>query len=210
MDTTTLDFDKGDGLIPAVVQDAHTYRVLMLGYMNREALEKTLKENKVTFYSRSRERLWTKGETSGNTLELVDIQADCDNDTLLVLADPAGPTCHTGAESCFHEKEFKPQGGSLHFLEELEELIRDRKEKMPEGSYTTYLFESGTGKIAQKVGEESVEAIIEALNSNNEQLTDEVSDLIYHLLVLLADRGLSLETIANRLAERHGQNQAGG
>lgn len=202
IDIQQLDFKKGDGLIPAIIQDADTYQVLMLGYMNRPALEKTLEEKRVTFYSRSKKRLWTKGETSGNFLDLVDLQQDCDNDTLLILAHPQGPTCHTGDQSCFHEKEFKPSG-DLNFLSELEKLIRSRKKEKPEDSYTTYLFERGVDKIAQKVGEEAVETVIEAKNQNQKDFVGEVSDLVYHLMVLLVEKGVSLKQIIGRLQERH-------
>lgn len=203
MDIEQLDFDKGEGLIPAIIQDANSYRVLMLGYMNREALEQTLEEELVTFYSRSKGRLWTKGETSGNTLELVDIQADCDSDTLLILAKPNGPTCHTGKKSCFHEKKFKPKKHRLDFLLDLEELIYDRKEEMPDGSYTTYLFEKGVDKIAQKVGEEAVETVIESKNNKKKKLVGEAADLLFHLMVLLAEREVSLKKVVKRLKKRH-------
>lgn len=203
MDIETLDFEKGNGLIPAIIQDAETYRVLMLGYMNREAVEQTLKEELVTFYSRSKGRLWTKGETSGNTLELVDIQADCDSDTLLILAKPNGPTCHTGEKSCFHEKKFKPKKNKLDFLLELEELIYDRKAEMPDGSYTTYLFDKGIDKIAQKVGEEAVETVIESKNKKKKKLVGEAADLLFHLMVLLAERGVTLKKVVKRLKKRH-------
>ncbi len=203
MDIENLDFKKGDGLIPAIVQDAKTYRVLMLGYMNKEALVQTLDEELVTFYSRSKGRLWTKGETSGNTLELVDLQTDCDSDTLLILAKPNGPTCHTGKTSCFHEKKFKPKKHKLDFLLDLEELIYDRKEEMPDGSYTTYLFDKGIDKIAQKVGEEAVETVIESKNKKKKKLVGEAADLLFHLMVLLAEREISLKKVVKRLKKRH-------
>ena len=198
-----LDFSKGDGLIPAIIQDAETYQVLMLGYMNEQALKKTLDEGKVTFYSRSKQRLWTKGETSGNYLNLVDIQQDCDDDTLLILADPAGPTCHTGHTSCFFQKEFKPASGDLSFLTELENLIQSRKKERPDDSYTTYLFDEGVDAIAQKVGEEAVETVIEAKNNDDERFINEASDLLFHLLVLLRQRDISLQDIVNNLEKRH-------
>lgn len=201
INTDSLDFEKGGGLIPAIVQDANNFQVLMLGYMDREALQMTLDKERVTFYSRSKERLWTKGETSGNYLDLIDIQKDCDNDTLLILAEPNGPTCHTGNQSCFHQKEFKPEN-ELTFLNELEELIISRKKERPEGSYTTSLFDDGIDKIAQKVGEEAVETIIEAKNENH-QLVDESSDLIYHLLVLLAEKEVAFDDIIQNLKKRH-------
>ncbi|MGM0545323.1 MAG: bifunctional phosphoribosyl-AMP cyclohydrolase/phosphoribosyl-ATP diphosphatase HisIE [Bacteroidota bacterium] len=203
IDTDSLDFSKGDGLIPAIIQDAKTFQVLMLGYMNKEALQKTLDEKRVTFFSRSKQRLWTKGETSGNHLDLVDIQQDCDDDTLLILAKPKGPTCHTGEQSCFYRKDFKPKS-NLNFLGDLQEVILSRKEEMPEGSYTTSLFKDGIDKIAQKVGEEAVETVIEAKNEDH-NLVDEVSDLIYHLIVLLVAKGVPLQSIVKNLEERHGK-----
>ncbi len=203
MDIDKLDFEKGDGLLPAVVQHADSGQVLMLGYMNRTAVQKTLDEKKVTFYSRSRERLWTKGETSGNTLHLVDLQPDCDNDTLLILADPAGPVCHTGEDSCFYRKNFMPAGGQIAFLQELDDLIRSRKRNMPEDSYTASLFKSGIDRIAQKVGEEAVETLLEAKNSDNQALKGEAADLLYHLMVLLAERGITLEEVTETLVDRH-------
>lgn len=203
MDIDKLDFSKGDGLIPAVIQDARTRQVLMLGYMNRAALEQTLDEELVTFYSRSKQRLWTKGETSGNTLQLVDLQADCDNDSLLVLAHPQGPTCHTGEQSCFHEKEFKSKAWKLAFLTELEDLIKDRKKELPEDSYTTYLFEKGLDKIAQKVGEEAIETVIEAKNNKKKKFVGEVADLLFHLMVLLRQKDVSLKKVVRKLEKRH-------
>jgi len=202
IDIDTLDFEKGDGLIPAIIQDADNFQILMLGYMNREALETTLEEERVTFYSRSKERLWTKGETSGNYLDLVDMQEDCDNDTLLILANPNGPTCHTGEKSCFHKKTFKPKN-KLDFLNELEELIISRKKERPKDSYTTYLFNKGLDKITQKVGEEAVETVIESKNKNKKKFIGEVADLIFHLMVLLVEKGVSLKKIIKRLRKRH-------
>ena len=201
MNIDKLDFEKGDGLIPAIIQDADTFQVLMLGYMNKEALETTLEKERVTFFSRNKQRLWTKGETSGNYLDLVDIQKDCDDDTLLILANPNGPTCHTGEQSCFYQKDFKPKA-DLNFLSDLEDLIISRKEQMPKGSYTTSLFNDGIDKIAQKVGEEAVETVIEAKNEDH-SLVDEVSDLIYHLLVLLVAKGVPLKKVIERLKKRH-------
>lgn len=202
IDIDSLDFEKSNGLIPAIIQDADTFKVLMLGYMSRQALQTTLEKEKVTFYSRSKERLWTKGETSGNFLNLVDIQQDCDDDTLLVLARPEGPTCHTGHQSCFFQKDFSPEN-NLQFLSELETLIQSRKQELPEGSYTTSLFEEGLDEIAQKVGEEAVETIIDAKNNNADAFKGEVADLLYHLLVLLAAKELSLADIVDKLKERH-------
>lgn len=202
IDIKTLDFEKGDGLIPAVIQDANNFQVLMLGYMNREALETTLEKERVTFYSRTKERLWTKGETSGNYLELADLQQDCDDDTLLVLAYPQGPTCHTGSQSCFFRKEFKPKQ-RLDFLNSLEQLIASRKKERPEDSYTTYLFDEGVDMIAQKVGEEAVETIIEAKNNDQDEFIGETSDLLYHLMVLLSEKNVSLMQVVEELEERH-------
>ncbi|HDR89318.1 MAG TPA: bifunctional phosphoribosyl-AMP cyclohydrolase/phosphoribosyl-ATP diphosphatase HisIE [Bacteroidetes bacterium] len=196
-------FDKGNGLLPAIVQDAATRKVLMLGYMNREAWEKTLEEGKVCFYSRSRQSLWTKGETSGNFLFLKEMLLDCDADALLVLAEPAGPVCHTGADTCFFEK----NSNGLDFLIRLEKLIRERREKMPENSYTTRLFSEGTPKIAKKVGEEAVELVIEAMRAEKSEdlFRGEAADLLYHLLVLLVDTGESLAGVIAELERRHGE-----
>lgn len=206
MNVDNLDFQKSNGLIPAIVQDADNFQVLMLGYMNREAVEKTLKTKRVTFFSRSKERLWTKGETSGNFLDVVDIQSDCDNDTLLILANPQGPVCHTGEKSCFHQKDFSP-ADSLSFLNGLEKLIISRKEEMPHGSYTSSLFEKGIDQIAQKVGEEAVETVIEAKNKNKNKLIDETSDLLFHLMVLLAEYNISLTDITAQLKKRHAKRE---
>ena len=207
MEISKLDFDKGNGLLPAVIQHWKNGEVLMLGYMNREACEKTQKLGRVTFYSRTKERLWTKGETSGNYLELVDWQRDCDNDTLLILARPHGPTCHTGNKSCFYRKDFafEQSNGieSIAFIEQLEKVIQGRKSEMPKGSYTTSLFEKGVDKIAQKVGEEAIETVIAAKNDSDEEFKYEVSDLVYHLIVLLTERNITLEDIAKELESRH-------
>lgn len=203
MDLKKLDFAKGDGLLPAVVQDARTYQVLMLGYMNEAAVKQTLEEERVTFYSRSKGRLWTKGETSKNYLDLVEIQADCDNDSLLILARPQGPTCHTGETSCFHEKKFNPPKERYGFLKELEDLIKDRKEEMPKGSYTSYLFKRGVDKMAQKVGEEAVETVIESKNDQKKKFVGEVADLLFHLMVLMVEKGISLKKVVKRLKKRH-------
>ncbi len=184
-------------LIPAVIQHSLTSQVLMLGYMNEESLAKTKEEGKVTFYSRSKQRLWTKGETSGNFLNVVSIQEDCDQDTYLIKVLPEGETCHTGAYTCFGEKE--PQG----FLYELQQIIQERKNNPTANSYTSELFQKGTKKIAQKVGEEATEVILEAMDNNKELLTEEASDLMYHLLVLLADLGLELQDVDRKLMERH-------
>ncbi len=195
-----IDFDKCGGLVPAIIQDAQTKVVLMLGYMNQEALKKTQETGLVTFFSRSRQCLWTKGETSGNYLHLVDIKVDCDNDTLLVQATPDGPTCHTGTDTCWGE-ENKPN--PLLFLSELSDFIEKRHEEMPEGSYTTSLFKDGLNRMAQKVGEEALELVIEATNGTNDRLIYEGSDMLYHLIVLLTSKGLRIEDMAKELMERH-------
>ena len=196
----TIDFEKMGGLVPAIVQDATTKTVLMLGYMNKEAFDKTVETKKVTFYSRTRQCLWTKGETSGNFLNLVDIKVDCDNDALLVKANPQGPTCHTGSDTRWGETNEK---NPLLFLTFLQDFINRRHEEMPEGSYTTSLFKDGLNRMAQKVGEEALEAVIEACNGTNERLIYEGSDMIYHLIVLLTSKGLRIEDLAKELQVRH-------
>ncbi|MCQ2372324.1 MAG: bifunctional phosphoribosyl-AMP cyclohydrolase/phosphoribosyl-ATP diphosphatase HisIE [Akkermansia sp.] len=198
--TMDIDFEKSGGLVPAIIQDSATRQVLMLGYMNREAYEKTLATRRVTFWSRSRNCLWTKGETSGHFLELVDIKADCDNDTLLVRAVPHGPVCHTGTDTCWGETN---DANPLLFLTELQDFINKRREEMPEGSYTTSLFKDGLNRMAQKVGEEALEAVIEAVHGTDDRLLYEASDMFYHLIVLLASKGLRIEQVAAELAERH-------
>ena len=195
-----IDFEKMNGLVPAIIQDNTTRNVLMLGYMNREAYEKTLATGKVTFLSRSRNCLWTKGETSGNFLNLVDIKVDCDNDTLLVRVNPTGPACHLGTDTCWGETN---DANPLLFLTELQDFINKRHEEMPEGSYTTSLFKDGLNRMAQKVGEEALEAVIEATNGTNDRLIYEASDMFYHLIVLLTSKGLRIEDIAKELKERH-------
>ncbi len=197
-----IDFEKMGGLVPAIIQDATTRQVLMLGFMNEEAYQKTVDTKKVTFWSRSRNCLWTKGETSGNFLNLIEMKVDCDNDTLLVKAIPDGPTCHTGTDTCWGE-ENKAEDNPLLFLTELQDFINKRKEQMPEGSYTTKLFKDGINKIAQKVGEEALETVIEATNGSKEHLVYEASDLLYHLVVLLAEKGLRIEDVAEELHRRH-------
>lgn len=194
---SNIDFAKLNGLVPCVVQDAATKNVLMLAFMNEEAYEKTKREKKVTFYSRSKKRLWTKGETSGNALELVEILQDCDNDSLLIKVNPKGPTCHTGADTCFNEK------NELWDLIRLESLIKDRKINPKEGSYTTSLFKAGINKIAQKVGEEAVELVIEAKDNNKELFLNEAADLMYHYLILLQAKGYSLKDVKEVLKKRH-------
>ncbi len=200
-----LDFTKGDGLIPAIVQNAISGRVLMLGYMNREALEETIKTGKVTFWSRSKNRLWTKGETSGNYLNLVDMTDDCDHDSVLILADPMGSTCHLGRESCFGEIRHAHE-----FLAELERILASRKNASADTSYTASLYARGTKRIAQKVGEEAVETALAATVHDREETINEASDLLYHLLVLLQQENLSLGVIAANLQKRHEAREAQG
>ena len=204
MKELTLDFDKMGGLIPAIIQDPDTRRVLMLGFMNREAYDKTIQTGHVTFWSRSRNTLWTKGETSGHFLNLVSMAADCDNDTLLVYAHPVGPTCHTGTDTCWGEENRPSETTApLAFLTELQDFIDRRHDEMPEGSYTTRLFRDGINKIAQKVGEEALETVIEAVGGPNDKVVYEASDLLYHLIVLLTARGLRIEDLADELHRRH-------
>lgn len=193
-----IDFQKQGGLVPAIVQDAETKTVLMLGYMNEEAYKKTVETKKVTFYSRSKKRLWTKGEISRNFLELIDIKIDCDNDTLLVFAKPLGPVCHTGNETCWNENNESGFG----FLSTLESVIKDRKENPTEGSYTSSLFEKGINKIAQKVGEEAIEVVIEAKDENAELFINESADLLFHFLVLLQAKGINFKNVVDCLKER--------
>ena len=195
-----IDFNKMNGLVPAIIQDSTTRKVLMLGFMNEEAYRQTLATKRVTFWSRTRSCLWTKGETSGNYLELVSLKADCDNDTLLVEVIPHGPTCHKGTDTCWGETNDR---NPLLFLTELQDFIYKRHEEMPEGSYTTSLFKDGTNCMAQKVGEEALEAVIEAVTGNDERLIYECSDMLYHLIVLLTSKGLRIEQIAKELEERH-------
>ncbi|MBO7140061.1 MAG: bifunctional phosphoribosyl-AMP cyclohydrolase/phosphoribosyl-ATP diphosphatase HisIE [Prevotella sp.] len=197
----TIDFDKMGGLVPAIIQDADTRQVLMLGFMNREAYDKTVATGKVTFWSRSRQTLWTKGETSGNFLNMVSMAVDCDNDTLLVKVHPDGPTCHTGTDTCWGEE--NTPVSSLQFISDLQDFIEKRKEEMPEGSYTTRLFRDGIAKISQKVGEEALETVIEAISGPDDKLIYEAGDMIYHLLVMLTARGLRIEDIAEELRRRH-------
>ena len=197
MSDMNINFSKSDGLVPCIVQDAKTSRVLMLGFMNDEAYQKTVREKRVTFFSRSKQRLWTKGETSGNFLELSEIMLDCDQDTLLIKANPLGPVCHTGADTCFNEK------NDSWNLDSLEAVIKDRKVKPVKGSYTTSLFEAGINKVAQKVGEEAVELVIEAKDNNKELFLNEAADLVYHYLVLLTEKGFSLKDVLEILKKRH-------
>lgn len=194
------DFSKNiDGLLPAIIQDAKTGKVLMLGYMNEESLQKTIDSNKVTFFSRSKQRLWTKGEESGNFLELVSIKLDCDKDTFLIQANPVGAVCHTGSDTCWNEK----NEHSFSFLYELENIIADRKINPIENSYTNLLFNKGINKIAQKVGEEAVEVVIEAKDNNDHLFKNETADLLFHLLVLLREKDISLADVITVLQERH-------
>jgi phosphoribosyl-ATP pyrophosphohydrolase/phosphoribosyl-AMP cyclohydrolase len=195
-----LDFEKMGGLIPAIIQDDKTGKALMLGFMNEEAFEKTKESGKVTFFSRSKNRLWTKGETSGHTLEVVTILPDCDGDTLLIKASPAGPVCHTGNDTCFGEENLP---GDLFFLERLQNVIEKRRQEMPEGSYTSSLFMKGVNRMAQKVGEEAVETVVEATNGTDEAFIYEASDLLYHLIVLLTSKGFRIEDLCRELMKRH-------
>ena len=199
-----MDFKKLNGLIPAIIQDASTDRVLMLGFMNSEALDKTREEGKVTFFSRTKNRLWTKGEESGNFLHVVEVLEDCDQDTLLIKANPAGPVCHTGSYTCFNEKNSVSQDPEdLAFIVQLQQLIHTRKAEMPEGSYTTSLFKEGINKIAHKVGEEAVELVIEAKDDNDSLFLNEAADLLYHLLVLLTAKGKDIKDVVAVLEQRH-------
>lgn len=194
-----LDYNKLDGLIPAIIQDNETNKVLMLGFMNEEAYQQTVETKKVVFYSRSKQRLWMKGETSGNILQVVSIKADCDTDTLLIKAIPTGPVCHTGNDTCFGEKNEE----DVMFFKHLQNFIERRRQEMPEGSYTTSLFQKGVNRMAQKVGEEAVETVIEATNGTEEGFIYEASDMLYHLVVLLTSKGLRIEDLAKELKKRH-------
>jgi phosphoribosyl-ATP pyrophosphohydrolase/phosphoribosyl-AMP cyclohydrolase len=201
-DVETLAWDKGDGLLPAIVQHAHDGSVLMQAFMNRDALRATLERRRVVFFSRSRQQLWEKGETSGHTLSLVDVRSDCDNDSLLISALPAGPTCHTGARTCFGDA---PQSDAeqIAFLGELQRIIADRIATAPEGSYTARLFNEGVRRMAQKVGEEGLEVALAAVGESDEALLGECADLVFHLLLLLRGRSLSLEQVVAELHGRH-------
>jgi phosphoribosyl-ATP pyrophosphohydrolase/phosphoribosyl-AMP cyclohydrolase len=197
LDTNTLRFDKLDGILPCILQDARTGKILMLGFMNKEAVDKTLAEKRITFFSRSKNRLWTKGETSGNYMDLVELRNDCDSDTLLAKVDPRGPACHTGADTCFDEVN-RAQG-----IQFLEDLIIERKSKPVDGSYTNRLLDNGINKIAQKVGEEAVELVIEAKDNNRDLFLGEAADLMYHFLVLLVAKGAKMEDVIEVLRSRH-------
>ena len=198
--TNQIDFNKGDGLVPAIIQDVKTQKVLMLGYMNKESYQKTIESGKVTFYSRSKKRLWTKGEESGNFLNLKDLNLDCDNDTLLIKVDPIGPVCHKGTDTCWNEEN---KAGSIDFLLQLQQVIAERKKNQSEKSYTASLFQKGMNKIAQKVGEEAVELVIEAKDDNKDLFMGEAADLMFHYLVLLSAKGYTLEEVVNLLKQRH-------
>lgn len=203
--TTTIDWEKVAGLIPAIIQDNNSGQVLMLGYMNDEALAKTLATKQVTFWSRTKNRLWTKGETSGNVLHLKSIQLDCDQDTLLIQVDPIGPTCHLNTTSCFDNDDTTNTQPALVFLHQLEQVLADRKGADPDSSYTASLYARGTKRISQKVGEEGVEVALAATSGDKAELVCESADLIYHLLVLLQDQNLALEDVINKLKQRHQQ-----
>lgn len=194
-----IDFNKGNGLVPAVIQDDSTQKVLMLGYLSKEAYEKTKEEGKVTFFSRSKNRLWTKGETSGNFLIVKNMLLDCDKDTLLIKVDPVGPACHTGADTCFNEV----NADKLFFINRLKQVIKNRKDGNANNSYTKSLFDKGINKVAQKVGEEAVELVIEAKDNNDELFISEAADLLYHYLVLLEAKNIDLNEILNELVKRH-------
>jgi phosphoribosyl-ATP pyrophosphohydrolase/phosphoribosyl-AMP cyclohydrolase len=194
-----MNFNKLGGLIPAIIQDSETGKVLMLGFMNEQALMLTRETGKVTFFSRTKNRLWTKGEESGNFLFVVSVDEDCDGDTLLIKVRPAGPVCHTGSDTCFNEKNEE----DILFLKRLQDFIDRRFREMPDGSYTTSLFSSGIGRIAQKVGEEAVETVIEAISGDDERLLYEASDMLYHLIVLLTYKGFRIEDLARELRKRH-------
>jgi phosphoribosyl-AMP cyclohydrolase / phosphoribosyl-ATP pyrophosphohydrolase len=199
-DTGQINFSKLDGLIPVVIQDNTTLKVLMVGFMNKDALKKTVKTGKVTFFSRTKNRLWTKGEESGHFLTVVSMLVDCDDDTILIKANPAGPVCHTGADTCFFETNQKDE---LQFLRYLQDFIDKRKKEMPAGSYTTSLFQKGTSKITQKLGEEAVETIIGAMANDDENFIYESGDLLFHLIVLLSHKGYRIEDIVRELKKRH-------
>lgn len=200
LDTNSLHFEKLGGIVPCIVQDARTDKVLMLGFMDKQAVEKTQSEKRVTFFSRSKQKLWTKGETSGNFMDLQELKVDCDGDTLLALVHPRGPACHTGADTCFNETN---QAKGLAFLEA---VIRDRQANAPTGSYTSSLLRAGINKIAQKVGEEAVELIIESKDNNREQFLGEAADLMYHFLVLLAAKEMKLDDVVSVLKARHARS----
>jgi phosphoribosyl-ATP pyrophosphohydrolase/phosphoribosyl-AMP cyclohydrolase len=202
LDLNSIDFGKGGGIVPAIVQDADTGAVLMLGYMNREALEQTLARRRAVFYSRSKQRLWEKGETTGHTLDVVDVVADCDNDTLLISAHPRGPACHNGTLTCFGNQPRSAAAG-IAFLAKLEGVVEQRAAQKPEDSYTARLLAKGIGKVAQKVGEEGVETALAGASESDQKLVEESADLLFHLLVLLRARGLPLGQVVRELESRH-------
>jgi len=201
VDPDSIDFTKGDGLVPAIVQDADTGAVLMLGYMNREAVEQTLARKRAVFFSRSKQRLWEKGETTGHTLDVVDVALDCDNDTLLVTAHPRGPACHNGTVTCFGDAT-RSAAGDIAFLSKLESVIAQRASDKPENSYTARLLAKGLGKVAQKVGEEGVETALTGAGESEQKVIEESADLLFHLLVLLRARGLTLAQVVRQLESR--------
>jgi len=194
-----INFEKHDGLVPSIIVDSTTNQVLMLGFMNTEALQQTIEKQKAVFFSRSKNRIWLKGETSKNYLNVISISTDCDNDTLLIYAKPDGPTCHTGSYSCFAELD----KNNIYFLKYLSNLIKERKIKMPEGSYTTSLFKRGSNRIIQKVGEEAIETVIAAKNRDKEEIVNETSDLLFHLLVMLSEQEIELSDVVSNLQKRH-------
>jgi phosphoribosyl-ATP pyrophosphohydrolase/phosphoribosyl-AMP cyclohydrolase len=202
IEVATIDFGKGDGLVPAIVQDADSGAVLMLAYMNREALEQTLARKRAVFFSRSKQRLWEKGETTGHTLDVVDVVADCDNDTLLVTARPRGPACHKGTLTCFGD-DSRSAAGELAFLAKLESVIAQRATEKPEASYTAKLLDKGIARVAQKVGEEGVELALAGVGDTNDKVVEESADLLFHLLVLLRARGVALRDVVQKLESRH-------
>jgi len=195
-----IDFNKGEGLVPAIIQDVQTQKVLMLGYMNKESLDKTLEEKRVCFYSRSKKRLWTKGESSGNYLNFISMSLDCDQDSLLIKVNPVGPVCHTGSDTCWDEQNSKT---NIDFLLQLQEVIEERKKNLSVKSYTASLFQKGMNTIAQKVGEEAVELVIEAKDENKDLFMGEAADLMFHYLVLLSAKGYKLEEVVDLLTQRH-------
>ncbi len=195
-----IDFSKGDGLAPAIIQDVQTQKVLMLGYVNKASLEKTLEEKRVCFYSRSKGRLWTKGESSGNYLNFISMSLDCDQDSLLIKVNPKGPVCHTGNDTCWNESN---TGSEIDFLLQLQDVIEERKNNLSEKSYTASLFKKGINKVAQKVGEEAVELVIEAKDDNKDLFMGEAADLMFHYLVLLSAKGYKLEEVVKLLTQRH-------
>jgi len=199
IDPKTLNWEKGDGLLPAIIQDANDKAVLMLGYMNTESLQQTLDTRKVTFFSRSKQALWVKGETSGNYLNFISAEIDCDKDTILIQVKPEGPVCHTGTRTCFNDETAQ----NIFFLQELTSLISQRKKEMPEESYTTSLFESGVSRMAQKVGEEGVELSLAAVKDDREEILNEAADLLFHMMVLLEEKDLSIDDICKILISRH-------